>query len=457
MNKKIFIAFILLILLFCSSCKQDFSQVSEEYRDDLQTLWDKGFVDKYFFDQYQQNITRGEFCALLMSVYEYTCGSYTFHSITPFDDVAGHEYKEKITACYELGIIGGTDEGLFEPDSGLSYEQAAKTLCTLIGAIEYQDINALISDDPLPVEGTTKWAWGYIDFTMDLGLWQQQKFSPKDLVTRESALDAISRLVTVKSWQKPALPKSLKVPVLLYHMFSENPEDWNSMAVSPDQFESILIALKEAGYTTMLPGEFLNAYRRGTLPEKPILITIDDGYLSNYQYAYPLLQKYDMKATIFVIARLFDYNYDDYMYVNPSMFTAAQAREMIESGLVSIQPHSYNLHKQYPNKSPIGSYRLDGEPESAYIARLEEDFSNARFIVEKDLGDKVVSYSYPYGYHSSQSEKVLKDNGIVLSVTVTPGVTDVYKEGTSLMKRLTVTGDMEAGDVLALIESYMKN
>ena len=141
---------------------------------------------------------------------------------------------------------------------------------------------------------------------------------------------------------------STQVPILMYHHLSEDVT--NSEMVSPEQFEAQIQALSEAGYTGVSFDE-LQAYvlRGEPLPEKPVVITFDDGYRSNYTLAYPILQKYGMKATIFAIGVSFGTDhYKDTDYAITPHFGAAEAAEMTASGLISIQSHTYDMHQWPP-------------------------------------------------------------------------------------------------------------
>ena len=81
------------------------------------------------------------------------------------------------------------------------------------------------------------------------------------------------------------------VPVLNYHQINDT--EHNSLTVNTKQFEAQMKYLAEEGYTTITPAEMIDAWEgKGTLPEKPVIITFDDGYLDNYNHAYPILEKY---------------------------------------------------------------------------------------------------------------------------------------------------------------------
>ena len=81
------------------------------------------------------------------------------------------------------------------------------------------------------------------------------------------------------------------VPVLNYHQVEE--KDGNPLTLWPDQFEAQMDYLAAEGYTTITIDEMMDALENGTpLPEKPVIITFDDGYADNYEYAYPILKKY---------------------------------------------------------------------------------------------------------------------------------------------------------------------
>ena len=123
------------------------------------------------------------------------------------------------------------------------------------------------------------------------------------------------------------------VPILLYHQV--NDIDKNSMTLTVEQFDAQIKYLIDEGYTIITPTELLDAWDgKGTLPNKPAVITIDDGHIEIYKNVFPILQKYNVKATIFVIT--------DFINLYPNYLTWDQVREMQESGLVDIGSHTLN-------------------------------------------------------------------------------------------------------------------
>ena len=95
------------------------------------------------------------------------------------------------------------------------------------------------------------------------------------------------------------IPETKGIPVLMYHKIDLTVRDM--LTVSTAQFESHLKYLQEIGYQSITTKELSDFLENKTiLPQNPVLITFDDGYVSNLELAYPLLQKYKMKATIFL-------------------------------------------------------------------------------------------------------------------------------------------------------------
>ena len=251
---------------------------------------------------------------------------------------------------------------------------------------------------------------------------------------------------------------SAQVPILMYHHLSEDVT--NSEMVSPEQFEAQIRALSEAGYTGVSFDE-LQAYvlRGAPLPEKPVVITFDDGYESNYTLAYPILQKYGMKATIFAIGVSFGKDhYKDTDYAITPHFGAAEAAEMAASGLISIQSHTYDMHQWPPYESGSAVREnilpLPGESEEVYVQALTEDFTRSRALLEDAAGQPVDVLAYPAGQYSTLAQVTLQSLGVHVTLSTNPGVNTVVRglpQTLYAMLRFGITEDVTPEALLDMI------
>lgn len=128
------------------------------------------------------------------------------------------------------------------------------------------------------------------------------------------------------------IPQGVDVPILMYHAVSDNLWGINSLFVSPEDMRQQLEYLTENGYDPIFFSDLphLEDY------DKPILLTFDDGYDDNYEYLFPLLQEFQVKATIFVITG---------MLGDEHYMTEEQVRELSDSGLVDIQSHTVDHYE----------------------------------------------------------------------------------------------------------------
>ena len=246
---------------------------------------------------------------------------------------------------------------------------------------------------------------------------------------------------------------SAQVPILMYHNLAQ--EGSGNDTISVQRFEEHLAALQDAGYTT-ITFQYLLAYvEQGTeLPEKPVLLTFDDGYESNYTLAYPLLQQYQMKATIFVIG--VSMGKDTYKDTGQAMiphFTQEQAAEMEASGLVAIESHGYDMHEvqgRDPEPIRVGILPREDESEWDYAAFLQEDCQAMTDLLGKTPG----VLAYPYGYASELSEVVLHEMGIYATVTIEEKINTIVKglpQSLRQMGRFYMTEAISAPELLSML------
>lgn len=246
----------------------------------------------------------------------------------------------------------------------------------------------------------------------------------------------------------------LYVPVLMYHSFQ--PGKSSRETIDPGKFYQQLSYLKSCGYQTISDADLLGFLSgKGCMPEKPLLITIDDGYLNNYIYAYPVLKQLKMKATIFVIA--------DWVGKTPGHyphFTWQQAKIMADSGLVSIQSHSFNSHF-YVNTMEglrpmlVGRMFVIGavESKSQYEQRISRDLGLAKKDIEKNVGKKVTTLSYPYGAFNLITQKIALQEGYKMMMTIRRGV-NCQGDDAYTVKRINVPGYFSGRDIVNAIKYW---
>lgn len=205
--------------------------------------------------------------------------------------------------------------------------------------------------------------------------------------------------------------ESIKVPVIMYHGLTESEEMRNQYMIPPSLFEDDLRYLMKNGYTTIFISELVDYIENGkTLPEKPIVLTFDDGYLNNYTYAFPLLKKYKCKAVISPIGIAAD-EAENEKYRSPkwSQCKWKELKEMSDSGLVQIENHTFSLHK---NTSELhGAAKKQNESDSEYEKRLKEDLTEANNRIRKATGRKPCAFVYPFGAKSGNTEEIVRSMG----------------------------------------------
>lgn len=171
-----------------------------------------------------------------------------------------------------------------------------------------------------------------------------------------------------------AIPSGRQVPILMYHAVSDQTWGLTGLFLSPSDMEAQLKYLTENGYDPIFFSDLphLDQYK------KPVILTFDDGYNNNYTDLYPLLKKYNVKATIFVIPSSVGGQYS---------MTAAQIKEMADSGLVSIQSHTQD-HKE------LASLSADQQ---------KQQFAQSQLSLARITGRIPSVLSYPSGSYDANT------------------------------------------------------
>lgn len=259
--------------------------------------------------------------------------------------------------------------------------------------------------------------------------------------------------------QATALPDetvSRDVPVLMWHNLAQ--ESSGDMTISVDTFRAQIEALHEAGFKIVSLQQLYDYVHFGTeLPEKPIVLTFDDGYFSNYEYAFPILQEYDMQATIFAIGvSVGKDTYKDTDHAMTPHFGADEAREMVDSGLISVQSHTFDMHQWPPFEDGNAQVRetllpFDGEADADYEAAVEADFAESRELLESITGQPVNALAFPEGAYVTLTQDALRSAGAELTFTTVRAVNTVVKGLPQSLCAMPRFGMTESTDMTALV------
>ena len=224
----------------------------------------------------------------------------------------------------------------------------------------------------------------------------------------------------------------IKVPIIMYHSILKDPARSNKYTITPAVLEEDLKYIKADGYETITISDLISyVYADKPLPPKPIILTFDDGHYNNYGYLYPLLEKYDMKAVISIVGSYTDkFSETNEANLNYSYLRWKDINELISSGRVEFQNHTYNLHDNTHGR--IGAKKKKGESDDEYKKILEEDINKLQNEFKENTGYVPTCFTYPFGGISNSSLDIIKELGFKASLSCEEGINKITKNPNSL-------------------------
>ena len=188
-----------------------------------------------------------------------------------------------------------------------------------------------------------------------------------------------------------------KILVLNYHQVDNKN---TSLSVNISDFDAQMKFLVDSGCVTITPEELYSGLRGEIeLPIKPVLITFDDGYTDNYTHAFPILKKYGLRATIFVIPA--------FTGVYPGYMTWDQLKEMEANG-ITVESHTMTHPK------------LEELPDD----EIRSELLNSKTLLEENLGHPIEFLAYPTGTYNLHIAGIAEDIGYKGAFTIKYGIVD---------------------------------
>lgn len=321
------------------------------------------------FEDYNAFVSRG----LVASVFANVIGANE-KSVNPglrrYRDVMDRDawYYDAVYKLYRYGIMIGGPEGTFEPDTGITRSEIAAVVVRMA--------------------------------------------DPETRVTGDISL-----------------AQNVRIPILMYHNFAEQFADYT---VTEAIFRSHLTMMKEEGYTAVTFAELIAfAEGRDNLPEKPILLTSDDGYSGVLDMALPLLEEFDMCMSVAVIGEYIGNRGEGQL----SHFFLEEEAAADTNDRIELISHSFALHKIENGMRGASNETL---APAEYAAAVSADCA----VVRETAGDAypmmMQVFVYPYGSYSADSEALLEQEGYKATVTTDKGVAVVSPgDGLGLLPRIT--------------------
>ena len=223
-----------------------------------------------------------------------------------------------------------------------------------------------------------------------------------------------------------APPRAVHVPVLTYHRVAPlSAVGITDLKVEPSTFVAELAALKAHGYHTIHQWQLFDAlYKGDALPAKPVIISVDDGYVDDVRTILPALERFHMVGTFFVITG---------RMTEPGFLSADQIRQLDEAGM-DVGDHT--------------AHHVDLRLLTA--SQLHTEIAGSRHVLERVLGHPVYVFAYPFGAFNDAVLSALKSAGFTMAYTTAGGTTESSSEPLT-MPRIHV-GRAETPDgVLGLV------
>ncbi|MEV5613390.1 polysaccharide deacetylase family protein [Streptomyces sp. NPDC052225] len=226
------------------------------------------------------------------------------------------------------------------------------------------------------------------------------------------------------------------VPILMYHAVAHEPSPaTRELSVSPGQFTEQMELLGALGYTPLTTAALAGIWRGGgrVLPDRPVLITFDDGYEGVHRHALPALAKHGFASTLFVSTGWLRGPYDTGGGLD-TMLDWEQVRALAAQG-VEIGGHSHT----HPQLDQVD----DGD--------LEFELLHCREIVTEELGAQPVSFAYPYGHSDRRVRGAVRAAGFAQSLAVGNDLAR-RRQGPYALRRVTVRRSTGIAEFERLVE-----
>jgi peptidoglycan/xylan/chitin deacetylase (PgdA/CDA1 family) len=205
---------------------------------------------------------------------------------------------------------------------------------------------------------------------------------------------------------------------------------FNGLRVEPIEFEKQIKYLVDNNWTFLTMSELIE--KKDNLPYKSVAITFDDGYEDNFTNAFPILKKYGLKATIYIVVDRHDREWSSKRkeknssgeLKNEPKLSDEQITKLTNSGLIEIGSHTIT-HDNLPTLTP------ENKSFEIYDSKIK---------IEEKFKIKCNSFCYPFGLYDIEDLKIVKQSAYTNGTTTEKGINNLDKSNLLELKRVTISG-----------------
>jgi len=259
------------------------------------------------------------------------------------------------------------------------------------------------------------------------------------------------------SLQPPAVSAGGSLDDLIVLNYHDVGKLKNEYMVTPATLRQHFMLLKKLGYHPISVSQYLAATKQqAQLPDKPVMITFDDGYLSFYSEVFPLLKEFQYPAVMALVTSWMQSGAPG--DIGP-IINWDQAREMEASGLVTFASHSHALHYFLPinpyddRNTATSSFQYNKghyESEEEFSKRLQADMEASQRVLVANLGHPVSAYVWPYGEYNLKGVQLAKAAGFELLFTLSTNINNDVHQNSGL-RRIIVENNPDESSFLKLL------
>lgn len=224
----------------------------------------------------------------------------------------------------------------------------------------------------------------------------------------------------------------IELPIIMYHSVLKDTDLSGKYIVTPDILDEDITYLEELGYTSVPISAVIDYVENGTaLPEKPFLLTFDDGCYNNYGYVLPILEKHGAHALFCVVGEYTDmYTESGVANLTYGYMRWSEIGELVKSPYAELANHSYGFHSNTNGRN--GSKRNPNEELSTYLDIFREDTEKAQSRFKEYTDFTPIVYAYPFGAYSEESFDILKEMGFKATISCNEGINIITRDSECL-------------------------